>query len=144
MPKLDKSDNQALGLTLRGEMKRSEEARFLHRMHCVILIGQGYSCQKVAKLFDTDPSTVARWIRHFKEVGIVGLRDNQKPGRPCKISTKQRNTLEQDLIKTPADLGYTGARWDGKLLAIHLQRQYDVSLGVRQCQRLIRQLRQPL
>jgi len=30
--------------------------------------------------------------------------------------------------------------WDGKLLSHHIRQQYGIELGVRQCQRLFRQL----
>ncbi|TRZ49465.1 winged helix-turn-helix domain-containing protein [bacterium] len=33
-----------------------------------------------------------------------------------------------------------GNLWDGKLLSHHLSEKYDVSLGVRQCQRLFTHL----
>ena len=40
----------------------------------------------------------------------------------------------------PRALGLGGNLWDGKTLAAWIQRQYGISLGVRQCQRLFRQL----
>jgi putative transposase len=144
MPKLDGLESQTLSCALRVELQQSEKARFLHRLHCVILVGQGYSCRNVAKCFDADSSTVARWTRHFKGVGTDGLRDDLKSGRPAKLGLNQLKALEQDLRKTPAELGYNGTRWYGKVLATHLQQRHGVNLSVRQCQRLLRQVQQPL
>jgi transposase len=43
------------------------------------------------------------------------------------------------LRESPSQFGLSGP-WDGKTLSIFLDQQFGVSLGVRQCQRLFRQL----
>src|SRR5256885_15683143 len=40
----------------------------------------------------------------------------------------------------PRELGLSGNLWDGKTLATWIEREYGIDLGVRQCQRLFRQL----
>ena len=44
------------------------------------------------------------------------------------------------LRQRPEDAGASGNRWDGKTLSAFIQRRFSVDLGVRQCQRLFRQL----
>ena len=43
------------------------------------------------------------------------------------------------LRKSPSDFGLTGHLWDGKTLSTFIYKQWNVELGVRQCQRLFRQ-----
>ena len=50
------------------------------------------------------------------------------------------HSVEAALRKRPEDVGLTGTLWDGKTLSAYLERQFEVDLGVRQCQRLFRQL----
>ncbi len=57
-----------------------------------------------------------------------------------QINDADRLKLKSDLEKSPKDLGYDQARWDGKLLSHHLKVQYSVELRVRQCQNLFKQL----
>jgi transposase len=40
----------------------------------------------------------------------------------------------------PREVGLRGSLWDGKTLAAWIEQQYDVKLGVRQRQRIFRQL----
>ncbi len=40
----------------------------------------------------------------------------------------------------PRELGLGGNLWDGKTLAAWIAQRYGMKLGVRQCQRLFRQL----
>ena len=48
--------------------------------------------------------------------------------------------IDADLQKNPEDFGYDYNNWDGLVLSSHLHDHYNVSLQVRQCQRVIRQL----
>ena len=44
------------------------------------------------------------------------------------------------LGRTPEAVGLSGTLWDGKTLSAYLEGHFQVDLGVRQCQRLFRQL----
>jgi transposase len=122
------------------ETHRTPELRFLHRLHCVLFVAQGYSCYQVANWFEGHPCTVERWIHCFEQNGVEGLREKQKTGRPAKVDVKQSQQLKNDILKDPRQLGYDQNGWNGKLLQIHILRCCDVELSIRQCQRLLRQL----
>ena len=141
MRKLEVSDTTILQATLKKEIAHHSEQRFLHRLHCVLLVGHGFSCYQVAEWFDEHPRTVERWVHYFQEYGIVGLRDEQKTGRPTKVRDDQLRQLVNDILTDPVELGYGLRTWGGKLLHVHLERCYGVKLSVRQCQRLLRQLK---
>lgn len=134
------------GLLLRAlqeARQRSADARFLHRLHCVLLVEQGRSTQEVAQWYAAAPSSVARWVRQFNESGLEGLREGRKSGRPGKLGSEHLQALREDLQQPPTAFGHGQAAWDGKLLATHLAARYEVRLSVRQCQRLLRQLLPP-
>jgi len=143
IPKFKQDTREVLSHTLKQVVRRSAEAHFLHRLHCVQLVAQGHSAHVVARWFNDDPSSVARWVRQFKREGIQGLMDQQKTGRPARLNPAQRYSLSKELLQPPEALGYhNSSNWNGKLLASHLERHYGMHLSVRQCQRLMRQLRQ--
>ena len=56
------------------------------------------------------------------------------------LDEKTRQRVGQDLRGSPRQFGYGQNLWDGKLLSHHLSERYSVQLGVRQCQRLFREL----
>ncbi len=132
---------EALRVALAAELQGSPDARYLHRLHCVLLVLLGHHATEVARWFQDDPSTVARWTRHFRCFGIEGLRDDKISGRPATLSHEQMVGLKSEMLQPPACLGYGKAgRWSGKLLMAHLQSRYGVVFSLRQCQRLLRQL----
>ncbi|MBM3882397.1 MAG: helix-turn-helix domain-containing protein, partial [Verrucomicrobia bacterium] len=69
-------------LALQDEIARSEESRYDHRLHGVLLAAQGISCYQVADWLGQHPTTVERWVRRFEVRGFSGLREGERPGRP--------------------------------------------------------------
>lgn len=127
-------------LSLQDEIRRSADARYDHRLHGLLLIAQGMSCPDVAALLGDAPRTVQYWVHRFEADGLQGLSDQERPGRPTRLSKRQEAHLSRVLRKEPAAVGLTGAIWDGKTVATYLEAHFDIVLGVRQCQRLFRTL----
>ena len=136
MRKLEVADAGIMRIAIQQEIERSEESRYDHRLHGLLLVTDGHSCREVARIFGKDPRTVQRWVHTFEQHGLEGLRDGERPGRPRSLTAAQWKSLEKDLRKDPEAFGLTGHLWDGRLLCEHLRRKYKVKLGVRQCQRL--------
>jgi transposase len=140
MRKLEIQDSDVMRIAIQQEIGRSEESRYDHRLHGLLLVSNGQSCGEVARLFGEDPSTVQRWVRRFESGGLDGLRDGERPGRPRTLDAAQWARLQKDLRRPPRDFGLDATLWDGPLLSEHLRRSYATEMGVRQCQRLFRQM----
>ena len=121
---------------IQSEISRSEDSRYDHRLHALLMVGQGMSCAEVARWFGESVTTIERWVHRFNAEGLDGLREGEHPGRPRRLTEKQWGALEVDLRLSPRELGYNQNLWDGKLLAHHVAQAYHVALGVRQCQRI--------
>jgi len=126
---------QAMGI-IQDEIQKTDETRYQHRLHCILLIADGKTCAEVSSLFKDGLRTVQYWTKRFNQDGIDGLRDNAKPGRKARLSDKDKETLSQDLRRPPSEFGYSQNLWDGKLLSHHVKQKFDVELKVRRCQSL--------
>ena len=124
---------------LQQEVHRSEESRYHHRLHGVLLVAQGMTCPHVGQLLGDAPRTVEYWVHTFEQYGLIGLHEGERSGRPRRLSEKQLQEVEAALRRPPEAWGMSANLWDGKTLADFLERRYGVELGVRQCQRLFRQ-----
>jgi len=140
MKALTISDAETITFALQDEIRRSQEARYDHRLHAVLLVAQGVTCPEVAALLGDAPRTVQYWVRRFEEEGFAGLADADRPGRPKKLSEQQLSEVGKALRGSPRDFGLRVNIWDGKTLSVFIKQQYKVEMGVRQCQRLFRQL----
>jgi transposase len=132
------ADSKTIVLGLQDEIRRSEDSRYDHRLHGVLLIAQGLTCPEVAGLLGDAPRTVEYWIHNFEKHGLAGLLEGERSGRPGRLREVQLQQIDAILRKTPRQAGLSGTLWDGKTLAAWIQRQYAVTLGVRQCQRMFR------
>ena len=61
-------------LSLQQEIQRSEESRYNHRLHGVLLVAQGMTCPEVARLLGDSPRSVEYWVHRFQGQGLSGLR----------------------------------------------------------------------
>jgi transposase len=136
MRKLEIKDAELMQVAIQEEIQRSEESRYDHRLHGVLLVCSGLSCYKVADLLGQSPRTVQYWVQRFERDGFAGLQGGMRSGRPAALDQSTLQTVGYDLRQAPQVFGYTQNLWDGKLLSHHLSRNYRVKLGIRQCQRL--------
>jgi len=140
MKALSISDAQDVILALQDEIRRSEEARYDHRLHALLLVAQGMSCRQAAQVLGDSPRAVAYWVRRFEEQGFAGLADADRPGRPRRLSEAQLEEIARAIRGSPFEQGLECSLWDGKSLSAFIGQRFGVELGVRQCQRLFRQL----
>jgi transposase len=127
-------------LALQDEIHRSDESRYDHRLHGVLLVAQGMSCRQAAAALGDAPRTVEYWVRAYGQDGLAGLQEKQRPGRPPRLTAGQLKIIGRALRQSPESVGITANLWDGKSLAAFVEQKFSVHLGVRQCQRLFRTL----
>ncbi len=133
------ADADTIVLGLQDEIRRSEESRYDHRLHGVLLVAQGMTCPEVSRLLGDATRSVQYWVRRFEERGLAGLVEGERSGRPKRLSASQLQEVNGALRRTPREEGLNGTLWDVKTLSAWIEGRYGVRLGVRQCQRLFRQ-----
>ena len=126
--------------TIRKEFRRSKEARYVHRLHGVLLVLLGSSTVEAGKLLGVPQRTIADWAIAFNKHGLTGLTEGEKTGRPSMLNAKQRKALKTAIAKTPAAAGLSGDTWTGALLAALVRKRFGPKLTMRHCRRLLRAL----
>ncbi len=96
MKRIHIADAEIVVLALQDEIRRSEESRYDHRLHGVLMVAQGMSCTEVAKLLGDAPRTVAYWVQRFEEEGLAGLAEGDRPGRPRRLNPEQLKKIGND------------------------------------------------
>ena len=140
MRKLEISDTDVMSIAIQQEIARNDESRYDHRLHGMLLVANGMSARQAALWLNESERTLQRWVNRFEEIGFAGLQESERSGRPRRLSDEHWQSLEHDLRRSPREFGFAQTLWDGKLLAEHLRRRYQVKLGMRQCQRLFGQM----
>ncbi len=133
-------DDPVLIAALQNEIRRSDESRYNHRLHAILLVAQGMTCPQVAAQFGDSVSALQKWFHRFEEEGFAGLAEADRSGRPPRLGDKQLKEVERVLRASPRIAGMEVNLWDGKTLSAFIKKRFGVTLQVRQCQRLFRQL----
>ena len=95
------ADSATVVLGLQDEIRRSEESRYDHRLHGVLLVAQGMTCPEAARLLGDAPRTVENWVHEFEEMGLAGLLEGDRSGRPRRLNEKQLLGINAALRRMP-------------------------------------------
>ena len=104
-----------------------------YKVKCVLqairLRKQRNSFRQISKALGAAKSTVYGWLLRLAVGGIERMHDRKSPGRPCRLSVKQKNRLRRDLGKSPAGCGFLRGSWTAKILTCHIKNRFKVAYG---------------
>jgi transposase len=86
---------------LRGEIGR-EGIRAL----AIIWFDEGRIEAEIADLLFISARKVRRWIRKYRENGILGLHDEERTGRPRKADENVETAVDDLMKKKTEEVGY--------------------------------------
>lgn len=133
-------DRETFIAAIQDEISRTQEGRYFHRLHVVLHVLQGTSSYEAARIYGHSARSVQYWVKRLTSLGLYGLWDKERPGRPSRLSKEDEQRLREEIRRSPRELNYEQNLWDGPLLSHHLEKEYGISLSVRQCQRLFHHL----
>ena len=119
-------------------MSSSDETKYLFRVFAVNMVLSGTPASQVGASAGYSKAAVTGWVKTVDERGFEALRAQQRPGRPSKLSEQQLKEIDAVLQTDPKD--HDLKVWDGPSLSSYIKSHYNVDIGVRQCQRLFRNL----
>lgn len=126
--------------TIRNEFNRSDEARYIHRLHGVLLVLNGLSSVKAAEILGEPQRTVAEWVKRFREGGLGALGITETRGRPKILNEDEELALRKAITRSPEKSGFIAKRWTGDLVSQFLKKQFGVEMTVRNSRSLLRSL----
>lgn len=108
---LTASDREKLELML---SKGSLKARVYKRIQGLLALDSGQSYTAVETTVRLSRTSLAKLVKRYKSEGLTCLHDNQRPGRPIKITAEQRDKITV-LACENAPTGHS--QWSLRLLA---------------------------
>lgn len=96
------------------------------RRRAVRLLKQGHTYRAVAKKVGASTSSVERWQQAYRRKGRTGLKAKPHPGRPCRLSGKQKKELVRILAKGALEAGYWTDVWTLKRIGQVVRKKFRV------------------
>ena len=82
----------------------------------MVLLDQGWSCERVAAALLLDDDTVRNWRRAYERGGVEGLRSFGHEGASSRLSSEQETALSDWVgAELPRSRGWSGPGWRGRL-----------------------------
>jgi transposase len=97
------------------------------RRRAVALLEKGYSQAETARRVGCHPSSVMRWRKANQTGGAGALRSKPVPGRPPKLTAKQKRRLVRCLLESPLKHGYRTDLWTTRRVAEVIEREFGVT-----------------
>jgi transposase len=81
------------------------------RRRAVALLDQGLGVREVARQIECSPASVSRWQAEVRSRGPDGLRAKPAPGRPRRLTARQRAKVLRLLLKGATAHGFSTDLW---------------------------------
>lgn len=107
-------------------VRRDFEALEKRRFQAIPLLEEGLNQSEVARRVKVARQTVVRWVAQYRERGEAGLQKAGRAGRKARLSTSQRERLEQLLLGGPEALGYQTPLWTCPRVAHLMEREFGI------------------
>lgn len=110
------------------------------RRRALALLGEGLLPSEVAQRVGVDRRSVRRWKAAVRKAGAEGVRARPAPGRPSKLTTKDKRKLEALLLKGPLAAGYHTDLWTCPRVGEVIAQRFGVHYHVDHVGRLLHDL----
>lgn len=112
------------------------EARVAKRARIVLLAADGMSNRGIGETVDLHYNQVAVWRSRYRELGLAGLDDEDRPGRPCVYDHDDVLLLVKTITEPPPD---HATRWTMEAVA-EVMNANGVAISASQVWRICRAL----
>jgi transposase len=110
------------------------------RRRAIALLEAGHRQAEVARSVGAHPSSVKRWWEAYQKNGEGGLAAKPVPGRPSRLTARQRKLLVARLLKGAKANGFPTDLWTCPRIAKVIEDRYGVHYHVDHIPRLMASL----
>lgn len=107
-------------------IKNHPNLRVRQRAQMVRLLHLEHKPEEVGELLSVSGALVYFWHARWREAGLDGLDDKQRPGRPKAGGDEYRRKLEEIMETDPHTLGYGFNVWTANRLLAHMEQETGV------------------
>src|SRR3974390_2148081 len=106
-----------------GTQKQLEQ----RRRRAIELMKKSKNLLGVSREIGCSASSVYRWWKSYRKKGAQALDPKPAPGRPPKLSQRQKKMLTQILLKGAMSGGYTTDLWTQRRVTEMIEKRFGIS-----------------
>jgi transposase len=125
---------------LRGELERVESKTPALRLVAALNHKHGLTQTEIAEQYGVARKTVYNWLTRLESRPIgEAITDDERPGRPPKLSPDEQRRFARLLRESPAAAGYEAEHWTPPLVRTFVSEAFDVEYSLPHVRRLMRE-----
>jgi len=125
---------------LHRALERVEGKKPTQRLLAAIAYKHGVTQTELAAWHDVQRRTIYGWLERFADDSPErAVTDDDRPGRPRKLSGSQQKRLDLTLHAPPAEVGYEATAWTPALVGEWLRETFGVDYSEPSCRRLMKE-----
>lgn len=110
------------------------------RVLAAIASKQGDSTRRLSERHNVSQQTIRNWLSRFENQPLDDAPfDENRSGRPPKLTDQERERLIADLRNSPEALGFERQTWHPELVYRHIKTEYEVKYSFRHIRRIMRE-----
>ena len=82
------------------QRRPSAAAGLVKRARAILRLAEGVSVSATGRLVGIQRRHLYKWMDRFRRLGVPGLQDRKRPGRPPVFSPRGRGASGQDRVRT--------------------------------------------
>ncbi|MFO7679333.1 MAG: IS630 family transposase [Chloroflexota bacterium] len=116
------------------------QTRLIKRIHALLAVAEGQTIAEVAEILALSEESVRNYIRAFLKHGVESLHYRRPPGRPAKLTKKQRKKLAEIIEAGPEEAGYDCGCWNTVLVQDLIEKEFKVSYNLHYIAELLKNM----
>lgn len=111
----------------------TKNTRLYERFLVIILALQGKTYAEISEITCRSVPTICKYVKSFREKGLVGLKMKYSTGRRSKLTPEQKEKLLEVIVtKTPASVGLpANMNWTAPLMCSWVKKEFGVEYSDR-------------
>jgi transposase len=127
-------------ILLSKEALREGAYRVALRLHAVALNMEGKTAPQIAGILKVHRSKVSIWLSNWRQNGMPGILEGQRPGRPPALSLGQKQGLSDILDSGPVAYGFTSGVWTSPMVTRVIEEECSISYHPAHVSRMLHEL----
>lgn len=129
---------------LQRALERVEGKKPTQRLITAIAYKHGVTQTELAAWYGVQRRTIYNWLSRFDDRPIeAAVSDDERPGRPRKLTPAQQDALYAALRDSPADVGLDEETWTPDAVRRYVSERFGVAYSRSSCRRLLNEAKAP-
>lgn len=120
--------------------EKTNNLQIVRRCMAIIALSKGICKDKIASILQVHVESIRLWIKKLMQKGPKGLLSEKKPGRPSRLTKKQKKELSRLIENGPEKAGFPGACWRSPMVQELILQRFGILYSVHYISQLLKNL----